>query len=823
MPHGMLESTEESNSESFRSVIDDLTIKNQKLKKRLRKLEGLRGRDQGERLFEVRIHDLPEGKKNELERLLQKFSASLDPNHVPSGTSSGNNIAAADQSTTPGGGDSGYNTMPRPGDSPMGISSSHGSKSSDQLRPWPNAQTNVELSKMKTVVKKLEQLFTGGDPMMNDRTQLLQQQDISNTAAADDREARIAHGEFMDPEGAREASLMSPVPYNVQTNYQTAGEPKMQISGNSSPVEAEEQRPTRPLDLDPSRRQVAEDNIEYLTHMTESSTKGFGIGGGWVYLNLIINLAQLHTINVTPPFVKKAIATASNKIELSPDGKMVRWRGGCEGTLFGGSSNADSGCMSGDNSGDQSPPNHAEQAAKAARKQTSQVGSSNSGLAQDKSQNSPSSADSKFHYKPIFAQSQSFDDESSSAMTSSDSDSNDALKRNGSEDYVNGVPKKQTGPIIYYKGGNFCTDLSATPPGPGSPPAALHSYERVTNRPLGAKSDTAGSPGTKTSSPLYQAQLSQMSDDDAMDLDRHDVPIEFQPEFTAVSPTSPRPPIEFEVSGIGGVLPADNFAINCQTKHYLLPESHGRLPLSRTRTFKSKVQKRIPHRIPQASIDAFYDEDQATDSSGTSTTSVSRVPRVTRIPTRPSRKRPLRHELLSAKTLKLPPSQLPPASYIFASPSEESSYGETDSDEPPQSMNSDEYYFNMAALPPHAYRSSSGEENESGPSGFERSPSSAATAGDGSVAGSVFSVASAADENTFDAPLSMDDEDQSSSAGSSGNGFTMFPPGRYMNLLAGDERPQLKRPRGSVYSSTSTNQVRKSARTGTMSTMSTSS
>ena len=75
----ILDSTEESNSDSFRGVIDDLTIKSifssslyspfsadppnldQKLKRRLRKLEGLHGHTtHAERLFEVRVHDLPE-------------------------------------------------------------------------------------------------------------------------------------------------------------------------------------------------------------------------------------------------------------------------------------------------------------------------------------------------------------------------------------------------------------------------------------------------------------------------------------------------------------------------------------------------------------------------------------------------------------------------------------------------------------------------------------------------------------------------------------------------------------------------------------------
>ncbi len=51
---------------------------------------------------------------------------------------------------------------------------------------------------------------------------------------------------------------------------------------------------------------------------------------GYVYLNLLTNMAQLHTMSVTLPFVKQAIRTFSNCLELNEDGTKVRWRTGLD-------------------------------------------------------------------------------------------------------------------------------------------------------------------------------------------------------------------------------------------------------------------------------------------------------------------------------------------------------------------------------------------------------------------------------------------------------------------------------------------------------------
>jgi hypothetical protein len=76
----------DSTSEEFRGVIDDLTVKNKKLREKLKKYENLHcSHLQEEKLFEVRVHGLPVQRKLELEQLLRGFAASLEePSDIPS-------------------------------------------------------------------------------------------------------------------------------------------------------------------------------------------------------------------------------------------------------------------------------------------------------------------------------------------------------------------------------------------------------------------------------------------------------------------------------------------------------------------------------------------------------------------------------------------------------------------------------------------------------------------------------------------------------------------------------------------------------------------
>src|SRR5579871_1454208 len=70
--------TATSSSDDYRGVIDDLTIQNKKLKRKLRKYEKQHDSHlQDDKLFEIRIHSLPVDKKKELEDMLLKFTMTL--------------------------------------------------------------------------------------------------------------------------------------------------------------------------------------------------------------------------------------------------------------------------------------------------------------------------------------------------------------------------------------------------------------------------------------------------------------------------------------------------------------------------------------------------------------------------------------------------------------------------------------------------------------------------------------------------------------------------------------------------------------------------
>jgi hypothetical protein len=110
-------------------------------------------------------------------------------------------------------------------------------------------------------------------------------------------------------------------------------------SGGRSPG----QHPTPPLDLDVHPAQVAEEKIQYNTSSwtqvtkvnAEADKEGREDGqDGWIYLNLFVSMAQLHTISLTPGFIRKSIRTLSAKFELSEDGNKVRWKEGNEATQF---------------------------------------------------------------------------------------------------------------------------------------------------------------------------------------------------------------------------------------------------------------------------------------------------------------------------------------------------------------------------------------------------------------------------------------------------------------------------------------------------------
>jgi len=230
--------TDGESSDDFRGVIDDLTIENKKLKRRLKKYEKLHDAHlKDDKLFEIRVHGLEADKKRELEEILRAFAAGVAPQPAPAFPPNGyasispglkthqtGSSQASNQLT-----DSAYASMSASGQGssvPSVGASKHrrnvqAAKSRQQnihsflhhipegLKPHPNSEAMSERAKEKMVVRRLEQIFAGTDALVGPHHQTMQQEDVSQTAARADRTAIEAQGQQALLEGHREADMMN--------------------------------------------------------------------------------------------------------------------------------------------------------------------------------------------------------------------------------------------------------------------------------------------------------------------------------------------------------------------------------------------------------------------------------------------------------------------------------------------------------------------------------------------------------------------------------------------------------------------------------------
>ena len=400
---GYSDSSDSSDSsEDYRGVIDDLTVENQKLKRKLKKYQSLHDTHlQTDKLFEVRVHGLSVEKKRELEDLLKNFALSLNPSPTaeagtlaqttakvgfaaPTRFLNRNYTATTTTTTTNNNSSSINNHFSNPASSATSrfadsayasMSGQSGAASNARKQPDPSArQSSINLQsymqdipegllpkqmafmsdkvQKKMVVRRLEQVFAGKGQTDGNPQQPQQQEEVAQSAANADRRAKRESGRRVQAEGLREARIMPAKdaalngPLASESGPSAQQYPKSEFGGiaeepqkkgSDSDGLSPDQRPTRPLDLDPHRAQISDENLDYMRHLGFSptdldSSEAPEQGRGWIYLNLLMNMAQLHTINVTPEFVKKAISSFSTKLELSRDGRKVRWKGGREVT-----------------------------------------------------------------------------------------------------------------------------------------------------------------------------------------------------------------------------------------------------------------------------------------------------------------------------------------------------------------------------------------------------------------------------------------------------------------------------------------------------------
>ncbi|KAI2631182.1 frequency clock protein [Xylaria nigripes] len=519
-----------NSADDFRSVIDDLTIENKRLREELRKLKPA-GPDflRRDKLFEVRIHGLSSTKRRELEAALREFTTNLPESSAgiftnrkkPSGkpkeghsstskhasSSSGSNSRPVDSAYASMGTGKSSSSHPPPGQTRAARLRSK-QNIENYLRDipaglWPRATVMTDHEKKKLVVKRLEHLFTGKMGHSADRAASVRQPEpIAEDIEMEDdgikalpvkpreaaREAKIRTAD-MQQKMSRSRTTISASMSNVRTHTQSQSHSNSQSnadlsnprdndkdsgSGNGEggvsgrggkdvtpqeSVQPSEQRPTRPRDLDPDRKQVPADNMEYIRHLgivAPESQRQFSSrdvspdADGWVYLNLLGNLAQLHILNVTSDFIRSAVSERSAKFQLSPDGRKIRWRGGDEGTRF----TSDSGSNSRDRSSDDTDGSNEHGRRKKLKGTKFNLGVQNS---------HPSHS---FHYTPLFIHHPtSYPDESASlgdvsGLSNEQSEETNLWDQGGSLTALSQRKRRRDGAIIYYSGAPFCTDLS---------------------------------------------------------------------------------------------------------------------------------------------------------------------------------------------------------------------------------------------------------------------------------------------------------------------------------------------------------------------------
>ncbi|KAJ1326019.1 Frequency clock protein [Microdochium nivale] len=649
--------TQSSSADDYRSVIDDLTVENKRLREELKRYKQI-GPDalRSEKLLEVKVHGLPSRKRRELEATLRDFTQSLDGSsigtskrakksitkskHVSSGISK-HASSSSGSNTRPV--DSAYASMSGPSSTSLsGNTKDTGSvqgsnqKIENYLRDipeglWPRANVLTEMDKKKLVVRRLERLFTGkmtrpdkhGERVMiptqfppisedvemtNLDTPSYNEPVVQQKESGPSREAQIrpqkprANGGDHHGEGVVSNSRSREDLTESRDEGSGSGSGRHSGGNNSSPQDdsGTDQRPTRPRDLDPDRQQVPAENMEYIRHLgilAPESQKDFSSldvspdADGWVYLNLLSSLAQLHILNVAPDFVRGAVAEKSTMFQLSPDGRMIRWRGGDENTRFtsDGSGSASQRTQSGDDDTDGSNEINEQ---KSAVKGRGAVSPKTSGF---RPKLTDADRSHSFHYQPLFVHRntsasddrQSGGDETGSSLGRDENSNAGGVSRWGQSD-VSGGPsqrkRRRDGAIIYYQGAPFYTDLCgdygdvsldtywATSSGDQ---VLTHESTSMSGRPCVSRSTSGstlpfrplvdGLPSYTTANTGSSSEVPELKSDETEDDDSCEANFEWsqndQPQRWQK--------INLEASGLSGVYPEDHFQLAVSTRRFM--------------------------------------------------------------------------------------------------------------------------------------------------------------------------------------------------------------------------------------------------------------
>ncbi|KAK5061045.1 hypothetical protein LTR84_007586 [Exophiala bonariae] len=625
----------DTENEDLRGVIDDLTIENKRLKHLLKNAPGNKKTftSSPDKILEIRTHGLPPDKKRELEQLLKKFTLGIteaSPSFATDFIDPASNHAGSKATlptTTTSAIDSGYASNTTSAVKPASNATdpvTHGNRDreiKDYLHDIPNSLLPKstlainEDARMALVVQRLEQLFLGKSAVPGEHSFSVQQQKISRSAARADRREDMKQNRAISGKGLREAMMLphdtkavlelggdecNSGPADVKPKHDPGSESTSDAAG-ASEDSSPSQRPTRPLDLDIERAQIVEDNINYIRHLgfttPPESHSGDKKEQPWIFLNLLVGMAQLHTLNVTPAFIRKALKKLSSRFEISEDQQKIRWKGS-----YG--ENSDAPLQQSPSLGTQSMSDHPgdETGGRSRRSATSTLNgqnsmstvegrvarngnsksmhSSNSTLPKSGLSSHPSRS-SAFGYKPIVYKgkrshvTRSYLD--SPSLSESDTPRSKRAGNGASPRVARSNKDDHEGVVTFFNHSFFCEDLS----GDGD-------LSNGDSEPFVASKNVLGLGDAffLENDNLRDPQACYFNHGDGSQDQVEDFPEGYYSELnislgtiTSAGEDETQPP-ELPASGIGGVKPEENFAIDVKilrTREQLLPQSKAPL------------------------------------------------------------------------------------------------------------------------------------------------------------------------------------------------------------------------------------------------------
>ena len=701
LSHSLLSRLElsENDPDTFRDIIDDLTVQNKSLERQLKrfvKTHSIGKEHNG--LFEVRIHNLPPDKKHELEAILRNFTATIHSSQYKAGptlaTARGQSLHQVSTSSSKLSPpslpsvqalDSAYASASATGVTIPAVPDSSTRPNTDLHKRAHNTALQGDLSeprlredsmildrnKQEIVVQKLEQLFDedpGNVQLMDGEDEPLKDvpywpQDEPTAPVVKGTSAHRLDESVSTKYGRIGNAGAQPDQCLRTKNFLFPGAPLTNrdlARGNASTE---------------SQPSPSPDHLRHLRHLgvaSPISDRNPQSSHDWVYLNLLANVAQLHTLNVTPKFVRQAIYDLSTKLILSDDGRKVRWRGNLKDTglnpdeshNFATKNHAvPLACSPGSSSGEQQQQDgRVQQPATSYLQDTASSGSHPSSTLNKASSSS-------LQYRPMFTHrkrqpAESHCIEDGQSVDSDNTSSADDRASMASETKMN----NQSAPMIFVDRDPFFLDLSADPPGCDRIDRAP--YGRLVEEPLGGHNG----PPEMYREPKKRSSYGLPPGSEKAIRRGPSLPGSTPSPSLTIYDNDPSPSghgtmraehVQLEASGIGDIQLDDNFAIDVTTE-------------------QSPLFQAVPHKDGRA-LQTFRRSNRL-------------------IPSCPFGHRRSnqrhRHRLISTKITHLPPSPLPPPSYIYPALSSSSSDCANDGDLSDDVRSDSELEFRPMSLSP---------------------------------------------------------------------------------------------------------------------------